>query len=270
MKAMLFETPEAAHRNTALLTGATSGIGLELARLLAADGHDLVIVARGSKRLEEVAADLRDRHHVKVRCYARDLSQPGAARELWGELRRADIAVDILLNNAGTGLYGPLLEQDPEALARMLELNVATLTTLTRLALPGMRERRWGRILNVASLAAYQPGGPRMSAYYATKSYVLAFSKGLAMELDGTGVSVTVLCPGPTRTPFEQKAGAGTTVLYRRVPPMTAEAVALAGYRGLMRGSKVVIPGFLTKVLAFAGELPPRRVALEVNRLLLR
>jgi short-subunit dehydrogenase len=149
-------------------------------------------------------------------------------------------------------------------------LNVSALTTLTRLALPGMRERRWGRILNLASVVGFQPGSPYMAAYYATKAYVLSLSKGLALELRGSGVSVTALSPGPTETEFDDRAGAGKNVLFKRLPKLAAAAVARAGYAGMMRGSMVVIPGVLTKVLSLAGELPPRRIALEVNRVLWR
>jgi len=149
-------------------------------------------------------------------------------------------------------------------------LNVTAVTTLTRLALPGMLARRRGRILNVASLVAYQPGGPQEAAYYATKSFVLSFSKGLARELRGSGVSITVLCPGPTSTSFEKTSGAAETALYKWMPSMSASAVARAGYRGMMQGSRVVIPGVMAKLMAFAGELPPRRIALEINRMLLK
>jgi NAD(P)-dependent dehydrogenase (short-subunit alcohol dehydrogenase family) len=140
-----------------------------------------------------MAQGFRHRYHVSVLPHAADLSEPEAARTLWSGLEGAGVSVDILVNNAGVGLYGPFSDQAPDALARMVELNVGALTNLTRLALPGMRERRWGRILNIASLVAYQPGGPGMAAYYATKSYVLSLSKGLARELRGAGVSVTVV-----------------------------------------------------------------------------
>src|SRR5262249_30647593 len=139
-------------------------------------------------------------HQIAVRCEPRDLSRSRAAFELWEDLTRSGMTIDVLINNAGVGLYGRVDEQPADELDRMLQLNMGALTTLTRLALPGMRERRWGRILNLASVVAYQPGAPRMAAYYATKAYVLSFSKGLARELDGTGVSVTVLVPGPTET----------------------------------------------------------------------
>jgi len=180
------------------------------------------------------------------------------------------VTIVNLGNNAGVGLYGELREQPLDALTRMQMVNVVALTTLTRLALPGMVARRRGRILNLASVVSYQPGGPGMAAYYATKSYVLSFSKGLALELDGTGVSVTALCPGVTASSFEERAGASETVLYRLVPKTSAAAVAKAGYRAMMRGRRTVIPGVTAKILAFAGELPPRIVALFVNRWLLQ
>lgn len=257
-------------RPTALVTGASSGIGLELARLLAAGGHDLVLVARSAERLDHIARELRDQHGVQVESRPRDLADPSAARELWRELTDEGAAIDTLVNNAGVGLHGAFAGQDVDEINRLVTLNVMALTTLTRLALPAMVARRSGRILNVASVVAYQPGGPQEAVYYATKSFVLSFSKGLARELRGSGVSITALCPGPTDTPFEKKSGATETALYKWMPSMSAAAVARAGYRGMMRGSGVVIPGIVAKVLAVAGELPPRRLALEVNRLLLR
>jgi short-subunit dehydrogenase len=253
----------------ALVTGASSGIGLELSRLLAAAGHDLVLVGRSAERLDQTVRELHDRYGVHVESRRRDLSEPGAAETLWRELTAEGVAVDILVNNAGVGLHGAFGQQDPDAISRLVTLNVTALTTLTRLALPEMLARRSGRILNVASLVAFQPGGPQEAVYYASKSFVLSFSKGLARELRGSGVSVTALCPGPTKTSFEATAGATDTVLYKLMPSMTASVVARAGYRGMMRGSGVVIPGVVSKLLALAGELPPRRIALEVNRLLL-
>jgi short-subunit dehydrogenase len=252
------------------VTGASSGIGLELARLLAAGGHDLVLVARSAERLDQIAHELGDQHGVRVESRPRDLSNPDAARALWQELISDGVAVSALVNNAGIGLHGAFGEQDVDAISRLVTLNVTALTTLTRLALPEMLARRSGRILNVASLVAYQPGGPQEAVYYATKAFVLSFSKGLGRELHGTGITVTTLCPGPTKTAFEATAGATETALYKWVPSMTAAAVARAGYRGMMRGAGVVIPGGAAKLLAFAGELPPRGIALEVNRLLLR
>jgi len=257
-------------RAVALVTGASSGIGLELARLLAADGVDLVLVARSAERLEVVARELHERHGVSVLVHPRDLSRPDAARTLWDDLASERVQVDVLVNNAGVGLHGPFSEQNLDSIERLVTLNVSTLATLTRLALPSMLARRSGRILLVASIVAYQPGGPLEALYYASKSFVLSFAKGLATELRGSGVSLTALCPGPVHTAFERSAGASETALYQWVPALPAAAVARAGYRGMMRGASVVIPGAAAKLLALAGELPPRRIALEANRLLLR
>jgi short-subunit dehydrogenase len=243
---------------------------LELARRLAAGGHDLVLVARSAERLDQIARELHDQVGVHVETRPRDLADPNAVRGLWQELIDEGVSVNTLVNNAGVGLHGAFAEQDVDAISRLVSVNVTALTTLTRLALPAMVARRSGRILNVASLVAYQPGGPQEAVYYAAKSFVLSFSKGLARELRGSGVSVTALCPGPTDTPFEKKSGATDTALYKWMPPTSAAAVARAGYRGMMRGSGVVIPGVIARLLAFAGELPPRRIALEVNRMLLR
>jgi short-subunit dehydrogenase len=257
-------------KETALVSGASTGIGFELARVLAANGHPLVLVARDREKLAAAAERLQDEYRVPVSALGKDLSDPGAAEDLWSDLSKANLTIDILINNAGVGAYGEFQSMPLQEIERMQTLNVMTLTNLTRLALPGMLARKHGRILNVASVVGYQPGGPRMAVYYATKSYVLSFSKGLAKELDGSGVSVSALSPGLTKSSFEQKAGASGTVLYKLVPQMDARTVAVAGYRGMMRGRKVVLPGFITKILAFAGELPPRAIALKVNHLLLK
>lgn len=258
------------HRPLALVTGASRGIGFELARLLAAGGHDLILVARSAEPLEALANDLRGRYRIGIRTCSVDLSEPGAAAVFWRELGDAGGNLDVLINNAGIGLHGPLWSQARDALDRLLTLNVASPVTLTRLALPAMLAKQRGHVLNVASVVGFQPGGPGMSAYYASKAFILSFSKGLNRELRGSGVSLTVLCPGTTATSFDKEAGAAETRLYRWMPSMAAAAVARAGYRGMMRGSSVVVPGIVAKLMAFAGELPPRRIALEVNRLLLR
>jgi uncharacterized protein len=255
------------NHKTAFVTGASSGIGLEFSRFLAADGYDLVLSARSLDSLNRLADQLRADYGVRIRVISKDLSQLSAPQELYRELKNEP--VDVLVNNAGVGLAGPFAEADIAKTEQMMQVNMMALTGLTRLLLPDMLTRGCGRILNVASLAGYQPGGPGMAVYYATKSYVLSFSRALSRELRGTGVTVTALCPGPVRTAFEAKAGLGDTRIARWLRPMKARTVAWQGYRGMQRGRSVVIPGLLAKVLSFAGELPPRWIALEVNRLLL-
>lgn len=262
--------PARIRRKTALVTGASRGIGLEIARLLAADGYDLVLVGRDSGALDKLAREFRESGVVSVRVEARDLSERGAPARLWADLTAAGVRIDVLVNNAGSGLYGKIEDLDPEALEGMMQLNIVALVSLTRLALPGMRERGWGRILNVGSIVGYQPAGPRMAGYYASKAFVASFTKALASELAGTGVSTTLLAPGLTESSFEERSGASGTNLYKYLPKMTASSVARAGYEGLMREAPSVIPGFVSKLLAFAGELPPRAIALAVNRFLLR
>jgi uncharacterized protein len=257
-------------RSTALVTGASRGIGRELARLLAADGCNLVLVGRDTAALEGLAQQLRARHDVSVRLEAIDLSIPGGAQALWSRIESAPIEVDILVNNAGSGFYGNVYDQDPAALERMLQLNVVALAALTRLALPGMLSRRRGRILNVGSLVGYQPGGPRMAAYYASKAFVESFSRGLAAELEGSGVTVTTLSPGPTDSSFEESSGAARSNIYHYLPKADASRVARAGIEGMKAGATSVIPGLLTKLLAFAGRLSPRSIGVAVNRILLK
>lgn len=256
-------------RQTALVTGASGGIGAELARVLAAHGHDLILVARNAESLETLGRELERRHGVTVRAIPADLSRPGSAERLWVEVAASGQTVGVLVNNAGAGLHGPTSEQDVDALKAMLELNVTSLVALTRLALPDMVRRGWGRILNVASIVSFQPGGPRMAAYYASKAFVLSFTRGLGAELRGTGVRATALCPGPTRTSFGAHSDLDRTPLYRWLALTPARATAKAAYRGMERGRGVVVPGLATGVLALAGRFSPAAVALEVNRWLL-
>jgi short-subunit dehydrogenase len=256
---------------TALITGASSGIGWEMSQLLAADGYSLIVCARRKAQLSRLADDLKARFGTVVRVVVWDLGAPNASEALWHELQRgAATPIDVLINNAGVGDSSPFAECDLAGCQRMMQLNVNAVTELTRCVLPSMLERRFGRILNLASVVAYQPGGPGMAVYYATKSYVLSWSKGLARELAGSGVRVTALCPGPTRTEFEQRAGAGEQRAFRWLPKLSARAVAAAGYRAINLGSSVAVPGWFNKLLAIAGELPPRRIALEINRFLLK
>lgn len=257
------------NKKTAVITGASSGIGMELAPLFAANGYDLILTARRVERLQKLADDLRKMYGNMVDVIPMDLAQPFAGEALWRAISDITPDIKVLVNNAGVGEAGNFADQAPDDIERMIHLNIATLTSLTRRVLPGMIERKRGKILNVASLAGFQPGGPGMAVYYASKSYVLSFSRGLRRELRGSGVSVTALCPGATQTEFADTAAAQDTRMYRWAKPMTARVVALAGYQGLQRGRGVVVPGLLNKFLAISPCFSPSAIALEINRFLL-
>ena len=202
---------------------------------------------------------------VSVTVIARDLAQPAAPGEIHDEIRKRSLAVDILVNNAGFGVYGFFAKTPVEKELEMIRLNVAALTHLTKLSLPGMIERRRGRILNVASTAAFQPG-PLMAVYYATKAYVLSFSEALANETAGTGVTVTALCPGPTITEFQKAAGLEGTRLFRSPLVMDAARVARAGYEGMKRGRRVVVPGIRNALLVQSVRFGTRRLVTAITR----
>jgi hypothetical protein len=250
---------------TALITGASSGIGWELAKLFAEDRHDLALVARSKKKLEQFARDLTAAFGVTVRTIAKDLASPKAAIEIAEELSAAAIAVDALVNNAGFGVYGRFAKTDGAKELEMIQVNLTALTQLTKLFLPSMLERRSGRILNVASTAAFAPG-PLMAVYYATKAYVLSFSEALANELSGSGVTVTALCPGPTDTDFQKDAGLEATHLFTSPLIKDARSVARAGYRGMLAGKRIVIPGVGNKLLVQSIRLAPRRFTTAITR----
>jgi short-subunit dehydrogenase len=250
---------------TALVTGASSGIGLELARLFAADGYDLILVARDQGKLQRAADELKKMSKKTVRTLAKDLSAPGASDEVFAETQKMGVTVSVLVNNAGYGLHGRFVETDLATELKMLQVNVVALTHLTKLYVREMVKRGEGRILNVASTAAFQPG-PLMAVYYASKSYVLLFSEAIANELKGTGVTVTALCPGATETEFAKRAQTeGTRLFARKV--MNAETVARRGYRALMEGRSVVIPGMLNKVLAQSIRFLPRQMVTKASRM---
>jgi hypothetical protein len=254
-------------RPVALVTGASSGIGRELARILAREGHDLALVARSEERLVELAGELEKRHGIRVRTLAADLSDPGAPAALAAQLEHDRVSIDILVNNAGFGASGPFWETDARLELDLIQVNVTALTHLTRLLLPEMLRRHSGRILNVASTAAFQPG-PFMAVYYASKAFVLSFSEALASELSGTGVAVTALCPGPTDTGFQERAGVARSNLFRRFRVLSAEAVAAAGYAGMRAGRRVVVPGLQNRLLAVVVRLAPGSLVLRVMRFL--
>ena len=245
----------------AIVTGASGGLGLEFAKLLAADKHDLVLVARSADKLDAIAADLRDRHGVSVETLSLDLSKPGAAAAVFARVPECD----VLINNAGFATNGRFEEIPEERVREEVLLDVLTLTELTRAYLPAMRERGAGRILNVASTAGFLPG-PFMAVYYACKAYVLSFSQAIAEELRGSGVTVTCLCPGATATGFANRAHAAGTRLFKRLPVANAASVARAGYRGMLQGRDLVIPGLLNNLTWLASKLSPRRLLIWVSR----
>src|SRR5579859_2735522 len=231
-----------AHTQTALITGASFGIGAEFARIFAREGYSLVLVARSADKLRQLASELEKAHRTRSLILAVDLTEPGAPAYVLDQTTRAGTQVDVLVNNAGFGQYGPFADSELEECLRQIQLNVTTLTHLTRLYLPAMIERAknektTGRILNVASTAAFLPG-PLMAVYFATKAYVLSFSEALANELAGTGITVTCLCPGATATEFHKRAKAtGQRLL--KFGSMDAHTVAEDGYRALMAGKPV-------------------------------
>jgi short-subunit dehydrogenase len=251
-------------RKTALITGASFGIGLELARIFAREGHNLVLVARSADKLRQLASELEKAHGTRSLILATDLTDPGASAYVLDQTTRANITVDILVNNAGFGQYGRFVDNDLEECLRQIQLNVTTLTHLTRLYLPEMIERKAGRILNVASTAAFQPG-PLMAVYFATKAYVLHFSEAISNELAGTGVTVTCLCPGATATEFHKRANATNMRLLKMVS-MDAHTVAEDGYRALMAGKPVIISGFKNWLVAQSVRFSPRRIVTAIAR----
>jgi uncharacterized protein len=249
----------------ALITGASSGIGLELARLFARDGIDVVLVARSERSLRELADQLSADHDISAHVVPADLDDPRAPEGIVQEIERRGVVVDFLVNSAGFGLGGRFADQDLARQLSMLQVNISALTHLTRLILPGMLERKRGRIIQIASTAAFQPG-PLMAVYYASKAYVLSFSEAVAEEVSGTGVTITALCPGPTRTNFAKVAGAQVSARFRQPGVMSAERVAAAGYRAMMKGRRVAIPGLLNLLFVQATRIAPRIVTVKLSR----
>jgi short-subunit dehydrogenase len=252
------------HQPLAIVTGASGGIGLEIARLLAGDGYDLVIVAQDAEKLGRAARELKNDRGVRVSEFAADLSEPASPQTLAHEIDREGLVPDVLVNNAGYGLRGAFAEIGLAQQLRLIDVNVRALTHLTGLFLPGMLQRKRGRVLNVASTAAFQPG-PLMAVYYASKAYVLSLSEALANETAGSGVTVTALCPGPTATGFQERAGMRGTRLFE-AGVMTAAEVARQGYDGMKRGDLVVIPGWRNRLLAKTVQLLPRPMVLNAVR----
>lgn len=246
------------------MTGASSGIGSEVARTLAARGHDLVLVARRTGRLETLARDLAERHGVSATVISADLADPAAPGRIYAETRERGIDIGILINNAGFNVYGPFLETDAAEEMRLLQVNVAAVAALSKLFARDMAQRGSGRILNLGSTGSFAPA-PLDSLYAASKAFVLSFSEALAEELRGTGVTVTVLCPGPTRTEFADAAGMSDTKIFSgRL--MSAQQVAAIGYGAMMRGRTTVVAGLANQLQVWSMRFAPRALVARVAK----
>lgn len=250
---------------TALVTGASAGIGIDLAECFAKDGYDLVITARSEPALREVAERLSKAYGVKVTPIACDLGQAGAGKTLAREISSRELRIDVLVNNAGFGFTGAFADTPIEQQLGMIDLNVRALTELTHIYWQGMLQRGAGGVLNVASTAAFQPG-PLMSVYYASKAFVLSLTEALWEEARGTKVKVSCLCPGPTVSKFHDRAGTDKTRLFSAAKPMPSMKVAQKGYDAFQRNKRVIVTGGLNKVLAGTSGLAPRGLLLRVVR----
>jgi uncharacterized protein len=243
-------------KQTALITGASGGIGLELATVFAREKYDLILVARSGGRLNEIAEQLKRQYDTISTVIVADLGQTDAPAKLYAEVQARGLVVDVLVNNAGFGLYGEFDQLDLTQQLNMIQLNVTTLTHLTHLFLQGMKARKRGAVLNVASTAAFLPG-PLMAVYYASKAFVLSLSEALAEELAGTGVTVTVLCPGPTQSSFQERAAMQDSKLVQS-NLMSAQEVSEAAYQALQKGQRVVVPGLMNVIQSMLPRFLPR------------
>lgn len=250
-------------RETAVITGASTGIGLDLARLMAAD-FDLIITARNQPKLEHIAQELQANHGNHVHVIPGDLADPKSPQALFDEVARRGLRVDVLVNNAGFGAYGEFKDIPWKSEAEMIQVNITALTELTKLFLPGMLQRKHGRIMNVASTAGFQPG-PLMAVYYASKAYVISFSEAIANELKGSGVTVTCLAPGATATEFAARAEMEHSRLFK-MGRMKSINVAQAGYKAMLKGKTLAIPGMRNWLMAEAVRFGPRKLVTAVAR----
>ena len=249
---------------TALITGASGGIGLDLAREFVRHGYNVVLVARSEDKLTAAAEELR-KHNVATEVIAHDLSLPDSAQSLAAELSARNLTIDVLVNNAGYGFVGRFDQLPLDDQLGSMHLNMTTLVALTHLLLPPMIARRQGRILNVASTAAFQPG-PFMAVYYATKAFVLSFSEALWEEMRGTGVTVTALCPGPVATGFAERAGATRSNMFKKQAVLSSPEVARAGYAACVAGKRIAVPGSSNKIVATFGRFIPKSQLLKTVR----
>ncbi len=250
---------------TALITGASSGIGLELAKIHARNGDHLVITARREERLRELKQELEENFDTKVVVFPIDLAKPSSPEKIFEFTEKHKISIDYLVNNAGVGDYGFFRDSNWKRQQSIIDLNIKSLTHLTHLYLPSLLERKKAYIMNVASVAAFQPG-PLMSVYYASKHYVLAFSEALDNELSDTGVSVTTLCPGPTFSEFQDHANMEKSKLFDRFPVATSKEVAEYGYKAMLKGKRVAVYGLMNKITASVVGIFPRNFVTAVAR----
>lgn len=250
-------------RKTALITGATRGIGYELTKLFARDSYNLVLVARDRDKLELIKETFNKEYNVDILIIAKDLSVPNAALEIFNETLERQIVVDVLVNNAGIGDFGKFHNEDISKISKIMQINIVSLTELTRLFIDTMVVKKEGKILNVSSMAAFQPG-PYMAVYYASKAFVQSFSEAIASELKGTGVTVTTLCPGPTKSGFQQEVGSENSKLSKFNMLSTSEEVARDGYRALQSGKEVEIPGLLNASLMNTSKIIPRKTKVQI------
>jgi short-subunit dehydrogenase len=248
---------------TALVTGASAGIGVDLAECFAKDGYDLILAARSEAALKDVAQRLAGKYSIQATTIARDLGAPGAGRRLADEIEARGLCVDVLVNNAGFGAAGAFDGSDEATQLGMIDLNIRALTELTHIYWPRMLNNRRGGVLNVASTAAFQPG-PLMAVYYASKAFVLSFSEALWKEAEGTGVHVSCLCPGPTVSKFRERAGTGKTRLSRVGRPMPSMTVARMGYRAWQKNRRVIVTGARNAFLASLAPYIPRGTLLSM------
>jgi hypothetical protein len=252
-------------KKTALITGASMGIGYELAKQFAQNGNNVVLVARSADKLNAIASEFEKAYKIKADVIAVDLSKPNIAEEVYDEVKKRGISIEYLINNAGFGEFGMFFETDWNKEKMMIDLNITTLTHFCKLYVKDMLARKSGKIMNVASTASFQPG-PTMAVYYATKAYVLSFSEAISNELEGTGVTVTALCPGPTESNFQAAANLEESKLVKGKKLPTAAEVAEYGYKALMRGKVVAIHGFKNYLLAQSNRFAPRAVVLKIVR----
>lgn len=250
---------------TALVTGASAGIGVDLAECFARDGYDLILTARSEPALQEVANRLSQAHGVKAHVIALDLGAIGGGTQLAEEIGKRGLDVDVIVNNAGYGHAGALTSSDLATQLGMIDLNVRALVELTYHYWGGMLGKKRGGLINVASTAAFQPG-PLMANYYASKAYVLSFSEALWEEARGTGVHVSCLCPGPTVSKFRERAGTGKTQLGKRSRPMASAPVARMGYEGFKRNKRVVVTGAQNRAQVGLVKVLPRGTVLRIVR----